>query len=164
MKRGVRVRGEGTKMKVNTKPYGLIDVDERQKIHFPEGLLGFDNLRDYVLLDALQQPFYWLQSVDIQEIAFVLIDPLIFRPDYTPDISPYELEALDLETGNEENTLIFAIVTIPDDQQEMTANLQGPLVINRHTHVGRQCISESDRWKTRHKIMDELARVRNSVC
>lgn len=151
-------------MKVNTKPYGLIDVDDRQKIHFPAGLLGFDNLRDYVLLDALQQPFYWLQSVDIPEIAFVLIDPLIFRPDYTPDISPYEFEAIDLEAGDEESTLIFAIVTIPEDQQEMTANLQGPLVINRQTHVGRQCISESDRWMTRHKIMEELARVRNSVC
>src|SRR6056297_2486500 len=151
-------------MKVNTKPYGLINVDDRQKIHFPSGLLGFDNLRDFVLLDALQQPFYWLQSMDIQEIAFVLIDPLIFRPDYSPGISPYEFEVINLDPKDEENTLIFAIVTIPDDQQEMTANLQGPLVINRQTHMGLQCISESDQWMTRHKIMDELARVRNSVC
>ena len=124
-------------MKVNTKPYGLINVDDRQKIHFPSGLLGFDNLRDFVLLDALQQPFYWLQSMDIQEIAFVLIDPLIFRPDYSPGISPYEFEVIGLDPKDEENTLIFAIVTIPDDQQEMTANLQGPLVINRQTHMGR---------------------------
>lgn len=151
-------------MKVHTKPYGLIDVDERQKISFPAGLLGFDNLKEYVLLDALQQPFYWLQSMDIPEIAFVLIDPSIFRPDYSPNIAKYELDEIELDPKDKENTLIFSIVTIPDDQQEMTANLQGPLIINRKNHVGRQCITEDEKWKTRHKIMEELANVRDSAC
>ncbi len=151
-------------MKVNTKPYGLIDVDKRQKIHFPEGILGFENLRDYVLLDALQQPFYWLQSMDIQEIAFVLIDPYIFRPDYTPDVSSTELEQIQLTPESTENMLIMTIVTIPEEQREMTANLQGPLIINRDIHIGRQCITENEKWKTRHKIMEELSQVRNSAC
>ncbi|SRR6056297_2249296 len=151
-------------MKVNTKPYGLIDVDERQKIHFPSGILGFENLRDYVLLDALQQPFYWLQSMDIQEIAFVLIEPYIFRPDYTPDVSVTELEQIQLEEGLEEKMLVLTIVTIPEEQREMTANLQGPIIINRDSHLGRQCITENENWKTRHKIMEELSQVGNSAC
>ncbi|HDQ14496.1 MAG TPA: flagellar assembly protein FliW [Sediminispirochaeta sp.] len=151
-------------MKVNTKAYGLIDVDERQKIYFPSGLLGFENLKNYVLLDALQQPFYWLQSVDVQEIAFVLIDPSIFRPDYKPRIAQYELDEIGLEAGDRENALIFSIVTIPEDHQNMTANLQGPVIINKSTHNARQCITEDDRWKTRHKVMEELANVRGSAC
>lgn len=151
-------------MKVNTKPYGLIDVDERQKILFPSGILGFENLQNYVLLDALQQPFYWLQSMDVQEIAFVLIDPTIFRPDYTPDVAASDLEEIELSGEEDENLLVFAIVTIPEDQKKMTANLQGPVIINRKTHTGRQCISENPKWKTRHNIMEELAQVRNTVC
>lgn len=151
-------------MKVNTKPYGLIEIDERQHIHFPAGILGFENLRDYVLLDALQQPFYWLQSMDVHEIAFVLIEPNIFRPDYRPDVSPLELEEIELSPEDRENTLIFSIVTIPENQEEMTANLQGPIILNRKLHVARQCISENDKWKTRHKIMEELSNIRNSVC
>lgn len=151
-------------MKVNTKPYGLIDVDQRQKIHFPSGILGFENLKNYVLLDALQQPFYWLQSMDVQEIAFVLIEPYIFRPDYSPDVSASELDEIRLTPDSTDEMLVFTIVTIPDEHREMTANLQGPLIINRNLHIGRQCISENENWKTRHKIMEELAQVGNSAC
>jgi flagellar assembly factor FliW len=151
-------------MKVNTKAYGLIDVDQRQKIHFPSGILGFENLKNYVLLDALQQPFYWLQSMDVQEIAFVLIEPFIFRPDYSPDVSALELEEVQLSPDSTDNMLVFTIVTIPEEQRDMTANLQGPIIINRNLHLGRQCISENENWKTRHKIMEELSQVRNSAC
>jgi len=151
-------------MKVNTKPYGLIEVDERQHIHFPAGILGFENLREYVLLDALQKPFYWLQSVDILEIAFVLIEPEIFCPDYDPGVSSYELEEIRLSAEDIQNMLIFSIVTIPEKQEDMTANLQGPIILNRKLHIARQCISENDKWKTRHKIMEELAHIRNSAC
>ncbi|MDR1858060.1 MAG: flagellar assembly protein FliW, partial [Treponema sp.] len=64
-------------MKVATKAYGLIEVDERQKIVFPQGLLGFEGLKDYILLDAERQPFYWLQSIDVEQVAFVLVSPFL---------------------------------------------------------------------------------------
>ena len=151
-------------MKVNTKPYGLIEIDERQKIFFPYGILGFENLREYVLLDALQQPFYWLQSMDVQEIAFVLIEPSVFRPDYTPDVSESDLTEIGLADTGGDDALVFAIVTIPENYREMTANLQGPVIINKKTHEARQCISLNQQWKTRHKIVEELSQVRNNVC
>ena len=78
-------------MKVETKAYGLIDVDESQRLTFPQGLFGFENYKDYVLLDAEQQPFYWLQSVDQEHIAFVLVNPFLFRPDYEMNIDNEEL-------------------------------------------------------------------------
>ena len=60
-------------MRVETKPYGVMDLDERQKIFFPYGILGFEQLKHYVLLDAKQPPFYWLQSLDMPDIAFPLL-------------------------------------------------------------------------------------------
>ena len=144
-------------MKVVTKPYGAIEVDNRQKISFPYGILGFENLKSYLLLDAVQQPFYWLQSLDVVEVAFVLINPRIFRPDYSLDVPREELEEIDIES--EDNMLDFAIVTIPDNPANMTANLQGPIIINKLSRIGRQSISNNDKWQVRHLIMQDLAAV-----
>jgi len=142
-------------VKVITKAYGTIEVNERQKITFPFGLFGFESLKEYVLLDAAQEPFYWLQSMDEENTAFILIDPFIFRPDYEMDISNEEL--LPIGITESEKAVIFSIVTIPPDNSPMTANLQGPLVINRDSRLGIQAVLTDSRWKTKHDIMAELA-------
>ena len=151
-------------MQVLTKPYGKIDVDERQKIYFSAGILGFEKLKDFLLLDAAQQPFYWLQSLDVPEIAFVLINPEIFRPGYLPEVSISELEEIELSEENTEDMLVFSIVTIPEEHSRMTANLQGPIIINREKRYGRQCISSSQIYKTQHYVLEELAAVKDNVC
>jgi flagellar assembly factor FliW len=142
-------------VKVTTKAYGLVDVDERQRINFPQGLFGFESYRDYVLLDAEREPFYLLQSVDSAQTAFILINPFLFRPDYEVNINNEELSDVGIE--GPEKALIFAIVTIPADGSPMTANLQGPLVINRDTRAAKQVILADPRWKTKHDILAELS-------
>jgi flagellar assembly factor FliW len=149
-------------MRVMTKPYGSIEVDERQKIFFPYGLFGFENFKNYVLLDAQQQPFYWLQSIDIAEIAFVLINPMIFRTDYKLDVDESELSEIGILSTDE--ILCFAIVTIPEDPSKMTANLQGPVVINKRTKEARQMINSNQIWKTRHIILEELMATEKKPC
>ncbi|GAB4223672.1 MAG: flagellar assembly protein FliW [Spirochaetales bacterium] len=146
-------------MKITTKAYGPLEIDERQVIRFPHGLIGFEQFKIYALLDASQQPFYWLQSLDVPEIAFVLINPLVFRPDYTPDVAEEDLEDLQLDTA--EDLLVFSIVTIPENQNRMTANLQGPVLINRRKKIGRQSISLNPNWRVKHVILDELAALKD---
>ena len=142
-------------MKVLTKAYGMVEVNERQKVTFPSGLFGFESLKDYVLLDAEQQPFYWLQSLDEEKTAFILIDPFLFRPDYEMDIDNDELRPIGI--SDPEKAVIFTIVTVPIDNSPMTANLQGPLVINRDSRLGVQAVLTDSRWKTKHDILAELA-------
>ncbi len=149
-------------MQVTSKPYGTIEVDERQKIHFPFGILGFEHLKWYVLLDASQAPFYWLQSLDDPEVAFVLIDPLVFRPDYRLEVSHEELK--EIQIHEDEDILLFSIVTIPENQELMSANLQGPVIINRSAKLGRQSISLGSQWKVKHFILEELAQVKDEAC
>jgi len=141
-------------MKIDTKALGLVELDDKQRINFPQGLYGFEEYTGYVLLDAQHPPFYWLQSVDDKETAFVLINPFLFRPDYEVNIANEELEEVGITSP--ENALIFAIVTIPPDGSPMTANLQGPLVINRDTMTGKQAVLPDIRWRTRHDIIAEL--------
>ncbi len=149
-------------MRVVTKAYGAIEVDDRQRISFPDGILGFEDLKDYVLLDAAQPPFYWLQSLDRKDIAFVMIEPRVFRPDYSPELEPEDLAEIGITAPGD--ALVFAIVTIPEDTRRMTANLQGPVIINRHTRTGRQFISPSPRWGVRHVILEEMELVRQGSC
>ncbi|HAK45259.1 MAG TPA: flagellar assembly protein FliW [Spirochaeta sp.] len=151
-------------MTVNTKAYGKIDIDERQKIHFPFGIFGFEQFKDFVLLDAAQQPFYWLQSLDVKETAFVLINPLVFRKDYDLDVLAGDLEEIGLTGTEEDNILMFAIVTVPQNQQKMSANLQGPIIINRDNKQGRQSITLDLRWKTKHYIIEELSGSKDTAC
>jgi len=142
-------------VKVATKAYGLIDVNEAQRITFPQGLLGFESFKDYVLLDAERQPFYWLQSLDVEQVAFILINPFLFRPDYEMNIDNEELLPIGIIDPNK--ALIFSIVTILADGSPMTANLQGPLVINRDNRLGLQAVLTDSRWKTKHDIIAELS-------
>ena len=141
-------------MKVLSKAFGQIEVDEHQKISFPLGLLGFESFKDFVLLDAEQQPFYWLQSLDVEQIAFILINPFLFRPDYEMNIDNDELVPIGITEP--EKALIFSIVTFPSDGSPMTANLQGPLVINRDNRLGLQAVLTDSRWKTKHDILAEM--------
>ncbi|MCL2210508.1 MAG: flagellar assembly protein FliW [Treponema sp.] len=142
-------------MNVNTKAFGSLDVDEKLKINFPQGLFGFEDYVEYVLLaDEEHKPFYWLQSVDEKEIAFVLIDPFLFRKDYEANITDEELAEIGITSP--EKIQIYAIVTIPQDGSPMTANLQGPIVINEENMTAKQAILSDMKWKTRHDILAEL--------
>jgi flagellar assembly factor FliW len=146
-------------MKVATKAYGLIDVDERQRITFPHGILGFESLKNYALMDAERQPFFWLQSMDNEQVAFIMINLFVFRPDYELNIDNEELKNIGI--CEPKNALIFSIVTIPPNNSgsagRMTANLQGPLIINRDTRQGLQAVLTDPVWKTKHDILAEFA-------
>ena len=141
-------------MKVETKAYGQIEIDEKQKITILLGLFGFEDYKNFVLLDAEQQPFFWLQSIEETDIAFILINPFLFRPDYEVNVSNEELAEIGIKSP--ENALIFSIVTIPQDGGPMTANLQGPLIINKEKMLGMQAILSDAKWKTKHDIIAEL--------
>lgn len=150
-------------IKIETKSYGTVEVQEQQKISLDQGLFGFEGLRDYVLLDAPQKPFLVLQSMEDKEVAFILIDPRFFRDDYDPSFSNQELEEIALTQDSEK--LLLAVVTLPPPGEgPITANLQGPLVINRNNRLGKQFITREECWKTRHDILQELSAKRKATC
>ncbi|OQY38891.1 MAG: hypothetical protein B6229_04900 [Spirochaetaceae bacterium 4572_7] len=152
-------------MVIDSKAYGKIAVDDKQIFHFEGGILGFENIKDFALLDASQPPFMWLQSIEVAHLAFIVIDPTIFREDYDPKLSKMDLLFLELnEINQSDNQLTLAIVTIPENQNDMTANLQGPILLNKEALLGKQFISEDNRWSTKHHIMEELAGRRSPQC
>jgi flagellar assembly factor FliW len=142
-------------MLIQSKALGPVEIEEKQHITFPVGLFGFDQYHEYAVLDAEQRPFYWLQSLDKVEIAFILINPYLIRPDYVLEIPDDDFD--DIGGPEPDDILVFAVVTIPERMEEMTANLQGPIIVNRQAQLGRQSIHLDSRWKTKHSILGELS-------
>ncbi|MBT3784322.1 flagellar assembly protein FliW [bacterium] len=143
-------------MNINTSRFGELEVPAEDIITFPLGILGFDKTSRYVILnDPATEPLRWLQSVDNKDLAFVIIDPLRFRSEYTLDLS--DEDVLDLKLSAPEEAILYAIVVIPKDNPEkMTANLQGPIVINANLMRAKQVISTNSSHKLKHFILEEM--------
>lgn len=142
-------------IKVKTSRFGEIEVKEDDFIKLPAGLIGFPELKKFVLLDHdKDSPFKWLQSLDDGTIAFVLINPLLFKGDYEVEVT--EAEVADLTLENEDDAVISVIVTMPTNPQQMTANLKAPLIFNLKNRLGKQIILNSNQYTPRHNIMEEM--------
>ena len=142
-------------MRIQTKIMGELDVDERQIIDFPDGLIGFKKFTSYALLDAPQKPYFFLQSMELSELGFILLDPFLFRPDYSIDVADEAMVTLGV--AGPEDALVLALVTVPPDRGVVTANLMGPVIIGRKARRGAQIILNDPRWMTKHDVMAELA-------
>jgi len=142
-------------MRINTKAYGELEVDERQFVEFPSGILGFEKFTRWALLDAKQKPFFYLQSLELPELAFALIDPFLFRSDYSLDVADEILAEIGIDSP--EDVIVLAIVTAPSDGGPITANLMGPLIIAKTRRIGMQAVLADSRWRVKHDIMAELA-------
>jgi flagellar assembly factor FliW len=120
-------------------------------IQLPYGLLGFERVNNYVLVTRRhEEPFKWLQMVDGARHAFLVLSPFIAVPTYQPDIAEEDVRFLELATPSDAELL--TIVTLRG-KGEATINLKGPIVINRHTRVGKQIIpNNAAQYSVRHPL------------
>ena len=138
---------------VKTRNFGTINVRSDQIISLQPGLLGFSQYHRYVLIEHHQEaPFLWLQCLDKSDLAFVVIDPRCFLPDFQPPLLSKVMQEMEVEQP--EDLKLLAILTIPSGKpQEMTANLMGPVVINLKTRQGRQLILEDTHYSHKHRVL-----------
>ncbi|MGB9667352.1 MAG: flagellar assembly protein FliW [Thermosulfidibacteraceae bacterium] len=141
-------------VEVQTTRFGGIRVEEGEIITMVEPILGFPWSKRYVLRKHKPGvPFKWFQSVDDGALAFVVIDPLIFKPDYVVELDPET--AMSLEIEKPEDAEVYVIVTIPpNNPKEMTANLRAPLVINKVKRLAKQVILDVEDYPIKYKILD----------
>ncbi len=125
---------------------------EEDVIQFPAGIPGFEKNKAFVIVSIPEYtPFEWLVATDGSELRFAIINPMIFRPDYAPNIVKEQLQ--DLQIEKPEDILLYAIVTIRQNPEESTANLIGPVVINKTKRIGKQIIIENDKYTTKELIL-----------
>lgn len=125
--------------KINTR-FGEVEYDPENLLHFPAGLIGLPNLRNFVVMPNKKQgPLFWIQSIDDQDIAFVLTDPTNFFLDYRVIPEPAERQSLNIDEGDE--CFVLTVVTVPPDQN-ITVNLAAPILFAAKTNKAVQVILE----------------------
>ena len=142
-------------MVIKTTRFGQVTITNEDILTFPEGMLGFQDLRQFVLLDDPNDDiFAWMQSCELPSVAFPVLEPEIFSQKYTTSLTKSELEHLGL-TGQQKPTFMN-IITIPDDPTQMTANLKAPIVINTEKRIARQCVLQDNNLAIREPIFIKL--------
>jgi len=142
-------------MNIKTSRFGEIEIDDAAVIDMPEGMLGFSEIRRYVLIQHRDgSPFLWYQAVDEPNLAFVVVDAFTFFPDYEVVMSNEDVEVL--KCSKPGDLAVFLVVVIPDNPEEMTANLRGPLVINVENKTARQVVLTDEKYSPHHSIMEEM--------
>ena len=142
-------------MKIKTTRFGELEVDKKDIIEFSEGLLGFEKLTHFFIVDPGDQTLIlWLQSTDDATIALPIIEPKIFQPNFMIKLLPIELNSLSLE--NLQNASVYTVLTIPQNVTEMSANLKAPIIINNKTKMARQIVLQDSKLEVRFKMYLDL--------
>lgn len=141
-------------MDIQTQRFGVLTVQRDELITFPHGILGFPDHQQYVLIEPADSLFWYLQSADDPDLAFVLLPPEIMRPDY--EVSVDRRQVADIQLASPDDSMVFSIVTVPQNTAEMTANLQAPLVINKESGLGKQLVLMDGRYQVRHSVLQEI--------
>jgi len=140
---------------VKTGRFGQLTVGDDERIHIPSGVLGFSQYTRFCLVDPGDETLIvWLQSLENPDVAFPLLEPKIFKPDYSARLSAAELRELKLENINQ--SAVFSILTIGDDVMQMTANLKAPLVINLKEQIARQVVLQENEYGIKQPMFKEL--------
>ena len=150
--------GRNMTVKIETTRFGTLEVAEDKIISMPSGMIGFGEFKRFIIVQHKgDSPFFWFQAVDEPGLAFVLTNPNFFMPEYKVSSSVLKRETGwegDLETS--EDLELYVTVRIPPDEpQNMTANLIGPIVVNNKTMEAAQLVIAKSKYSHRHKLITQ---------
>ena len=137
-------------MEIETTRFGRLSVDDERLINLPKGLLGFPNHTRFALIQTGEENyFFWLQSIDEPNLAFVVTDPTIFFKEY--EVTLREETQAELELEDASFAQVFVICNKVDEW--LTGNLLGPIVVNAQNRQGSQVVLTEKKWTTRQPLM-----------
>ena len=145
--------------KIKSRVLGEIEVDESTRLNFNGSILGFEEYNDFYILDNNSDKdsiFKILQSSENEDLSWIVLSPFVAFPDYELDVHDEDVKSLNIE--NEKDVIALVMVTIVNnDYENMTVNLLGPIIINLKNNLGKQCIIKSNKYTTKHKLLEHVA-------
>lgn len=144
-------------MKIKTTRFGTITIEEEKIITMPFGMLGFPDVKRFVILQHKENsPFFWYQSVDDPMLAFVIMSPFLFKPDYKVDLENVLKEISWNEEEKQNNLELYVVVNIPKGAPDkMTANLIGPILINNKIYQAVQIVISDSHYTHKFPLVRE---------
>ncbi|MBN1067051.1 flagellar assembly protein FliW [Clostridium botulinum] len=137
-----------------SKVHGNIEYEEKDKITFKKGILGFENLKEYILVDLKEcEPFKLLQSLEDEDVGLIVVSPFEFLKNYETKLNTEEIKRLEIRS--EEEVTLVTTVTLNSDPKKITTNLKAPLIINISNNLGEQIILDNSDYKIKHLLIEE---------
>ncbi|TCK93381.1 flagellar assembly factor FliW [Natranaerovirga hydrolytica] len=151
-------------MNIQTKHFGEVQISEDKIIHFPYGLLGLTEYKDFTVLydNESEEPIIsWLQSTEDKDFALPIINPITFFSEYAPMVEDELLK--EMGELNEDNFLIFNVIVIPEEVEKMTVNLKAPIIVNLDTKKARQVIVDNEDYNARYPLYEHLKKIKEKA-
>ena len=137
-------------MDIQTTRFGVITIEEDRVMTFTNGLLGFPEHTRFALIQTgTENYFFWLQSVDDPNVAFIVTDPAIFFKDYGMPLRDEHRQELRLS----DDSLAQVFVICNKVGEWLTGNLLGPIVVNAQNCLGMQVVLTEKNWTTRQPLL-----------
>lgn len=145
-------------MLIKTRHFGEIDLDQDKIIFFENGILGFEECKNYTILydneEGEKPDITWLQSIEEPSLAIPIISPFLISPEYNPTVEDELLKPIGEIAPD--NLVVLVSITIPSDITKISANLKAPFVINSETKKGCQIIVEELEYDIKHSFYQQL--------
>lgn len=138
-------------MKINTNYFGELEVDENEILEFEKGMLGFEELKKFVIIKDSEIFIEWLQSVE-DTTSFAIMDPFVADNNYSFELPEKIMNQLNII--DKEDVMIRTVVIIPEDITKIRTNLQAPIVINTKLKKAMQIILD-DSYPIRYEFYDK---------
>jgi flagellar assembly factor FliW len=123
---------------IETPHFGVIEIEDRHIFQMKDGMLGFENLKEFVLISEEETaPFKWFISIEDPEIGFPFISPWFLDIDYKP-VREFDID----------KHVMFVVITLQDKDGNMSANMKAPVILNVEDQSGEQIIIPSDKYST----------------
>jgi flagellar assembly factor FliW len=129
-------------MRVDVKPIGEVEILDEEVIHFPEGIIGFEHLKNFALINHYNfSPFCWLISIERADLAIPVVNPFLLMSEYQ---KKFPRELMNELHDNNSQYEVFCVVTLQGTAGTATLNLKGPILIDYFKKVGKQIILPAD--------------------
>jgi flagellar assembly factor FliW len=146
-------------LSTETRHFGVIQYSEDSIFNFPEGLPGFEDQRQFVLLERPDaRPLVFIQSLSAAGLCFIAVPVRAAKSDYELCLPPEDLASLEIATGSQpeigKEVLCLVLVSLQEDRPP-TVNLLSPLVINIRTRRGIQTIQTDSDHSHQHPLLPQ---------
>lgn len=138
---------------MKTKYFGEVTFSKDEVLTFDHGIFGFEDSKKFALMNFEDgtDAMVCLQSIENEDLAFVLMNPFFLMPDYKPELKPQEIRALKIDE-NTKGVLYYVVCVVKDEMMESTVNFRCPVVINPETKKAVQVILENNKYSFKHPL------------
>ena len=152
-------------MRVQTKFFGEVELDDNKVIEFPNGIIGFEDFKKFAIIydieDDRDTKISWLQSLEEPTLALPVVDPLAVTTEYAPMIEDEFLKPL----GNpaDEDLLFLLVMTVPSDMTKVTANMKAPVIISTEERKGVQLIVDNADYPVKFNVYESVQKMKEKA-